>query len=65
MNTILNNIFSILFFLSYADALDLLASRKIDVKPLITHNYKLEDTVQAFETSKSGQNVVKVMIHCN
>ncbi|XP_016915222.2 sorbitol dehydrogenase [Apis cerana] len=49
----------------YADALDLLASRKIDVKPLITHNYKLEDTVQAFETSKSGQNVVKVMIHCN
>ncbi|XP_017795790.1 PREDICTED: sorbitol dehydrogenase-like isoform X2 [Habropoda laboriosa] len=50
----------------YADALDLLATRKIDVKPLITHNYKMEDTVQAFETAKSGQSdVVKVMIHCN
>ncbi|KAF3420375.1 hypothetical protein E2986_01173, partial [Frieseomelitta varia] len=50
----------------YADALNLLATEKIDVKPLITHNYKLEDTVQAFETSKSGQaDVVKVMIHCN
>ncbi|XP_050575501.1 sorbitol dehydrogenase-like isoform X1 [Bombus affinis] len=50
----------------YGDALDLLTSKKIDVKPLITHNYKLEETVQAFETSKSGQdNVVKVMIHCN
>ncbi|XP_076249409.1 sorbitol dehydrogenase [Calliopsis andreniformis] len=50
----------------YADALDLLASNKIDVKPLITHNYKLEETVQAFETSKSGKDdVIKVMIHCN
>lgn len=49
----------------YADALDLLASKKIDVKPLITHNYKMEETVQAFETSKSGQGVIKVMIHCN
>lgn len=57
--------FFVLFF-SYGDALNLLTSKKIDVKPLITHNYKLEETVQAFETSKSGQdNVVKVMIHCN
>lgn len=49
----------------YADALDLLASGKINVKPLITHNYKLEDTVKAFETSKSGHSdVIKVMIHC-
>ncbi|CAK9804355.1 Sorbitol dehydrogenase [Anthophora plagiata] len=50
----------------YSDGLELLATRKIDVKPLITHNYKIEDTVQAFETSKSRQSdVVKVMIHCN
>ncbi|XP_015440363.1 PREDICTED: sorbitol dehydrogenase-like isoform X1 [Dufourea novaeangliae] len=50
----------------YADALDLVATGKVDVKPLITHNYKLEDTLAAFETSKSGQgNVIKVMIHCN
>ncbi|XP_029043566.1 sorbitol dehydrogenase-like [Osmia bicornis bicornis] len=49
----------------YSDALDLLATNKIDVKPLITHNYKIEETVEAFETSKSGQGVIKVMIHCN
>lgn len=59
---------SILFFwfCSYADALDLVASGKINVKPLITHNFKLEETVKAFDTSKSGQDgVIKVMIHCN
>lgn len=57
--------FFVLFF-SYEDALDLVTSKKIDVKPLITHNYKIEETIQAFETSTSGQdNVVKVMIHCN
>ncbi|XP_076767191.1 sorbitol dehydrogenase [Xylocopa sonorina] len=50
----------------YADALDLVASRKIDVKPLITHNFKLEEVVEAFNVSKSAQgNVIKVMIHCN
>ncbi|XP_003703421.1 sorbitol dehydrogenase [Megachile rotundata] len=49
----------------YADALELLATGKIDVKPLITHNYKIEDTVEAFETAKSGQGVIKVMIYCN
>lgn len=51
-------------FRSYADTLDLLSARKIDVTPLITHHYKLEETVAAFETSKSGQGVIKVMIHC-
>lgn len=49
----------------YADALNLLVTKKIDVKPLITHNYKIEDTVAAFDTAKSGQiDVIKVMIHC-
>lgn len=49
----------------YADALNLLVTKKIDVKPLITHNYKMEDTVAAFDTAKSGQtDVIKVMIHC-
>ncbi|XP_076293970.1 sorbitol dehydrogenase isoform X2 [Lasioglossum baleicum] len=49
----------------YEDALNLLATKKIDVKPMITHNYKIEDTVAAFDISKSGQtDVIKVMIHC-
>lgn len=50
---------------SYKDALELVASGKVDVKPLITHNYKIEDTKQAFETSRTGAGgAIKVMIHC-
>ncbi|KAK2581769.1 hypothetical protein KPH14_002248 [Odynerus spinipes] len=49
----------------YADALELLASKKINVKPLITHNFKIEDTIGAFDKAKSGESgVIKVMIHC-
>ncbi|XP_011704210.1 PREDICTED: sorbitol dehydrogenase-like [Wasmannia auropunctata] len=49
----------------YSDALDLVATGKVNVKPLITHNYKLEETKQAFETSKTGAGgAIKVMIHC-
>lgn len=44
----------------------MVATKKIDVKPLITHNYTLEDTLKAFETSKSGAgNAIKVLIHAN
>lgn len=50
---------------SYSDALDLVASGKVNVKPLITHNYKIEDTMKAFETSRTGAGgAIKVMIHC-
>ncbi|XP_024881752.1 sorbitol dehydrogenase-like, partial [Temnothorax curvispinosus] len=49
----------------YNDALNLVASGKVDVKPLITHNYKIEETKQAFETSRTGAGgAIKVMIHC-
>jgi L-iditol 2-dehydrogenase len=37
----------------------------IDVKPLITHRFKLEDSVMAFETARTGAGgAVKVMIKC-
>jgi len=49
----------------YPLALDLIATGKVDVKPLITHHYKLEETLQAFETSRTGAGgAIKVMIHC-
>ncbi|XP_012234966.1 sorbitol dehydrogenase-like [Linepithema humile] len=49
----------------YDDALNLVASGKIDVKPLITHNYKIEESKEAFETSRTGAGgAIKVMIHC-
>jgi L-iditol 2-dehydrogenase len=49
----------------YDDALKLVASGKIDMKSLITHNYKIEETKEAFETSRTGAGgAIKVMIHC-
>lgn len=41
----------------------MIASGKINVKPLITHSYSLEDSVKAFEHVKDGKdNVIKVQI---
>ncbi|XP_047003168.1 sorbitol dehydrogenase-like [Schistocerca americana] len=50
----------------YPLALELVASGKANVKPLITHNFTLEQTPQAFETAISGSgNPIKIVIHCN
>jgi L-iditol 2-dehydrogenase len=35
----------------------------VNVKPLITHRFKLEEVVQAFEAAKSGDGI-KVIICC-
>jgi L-iditol 2-dehydrogenase len=49
----------------YPAALALVASGKVEVKRLITHRYKLEETLQAFETAKTGAGgAIKVMISC-
>lgn len=40
---------------SYPAALELVASGRIDVKPLITHTYTLEETLQAFQRAKTGE----------
>ena len=33
----------------------MMASGRVNVKPLITHTYKLEETLQAFERAKTGE----------
>ncbi|KAK3088525.1 hypothetical protein FSP39_020171 [Pinctada imbricata] len=43
--------------------IDMISMGRINVKPMITHHYKLEETIQAFNFAKSGQGV-KVMIDC-
>jgi len=49
----------------YSKAIDMVATGKVDVKPLITHRFKLEETVKAFETAKTGSGgAIKVMIKC-
>lgn len=47
----------------YPAALSLIASGRINVKPLITHRYTINESVQAFEMAESGQ-AIKVMIQC-
>lgn len=45
------------------EALDLIASGKVDVKKLITHRYSLIDSQKAFEHAHTGQNAMKIIIH--
>ncbi|KXJ17083.1 putative D-xylulose reductase A [Exaiptasia diaphana] len=54
------------FCYNYPAALAMVASGSINVKPLITHHFKLEDSLQAFETSRTqAGGAIKVVIHCN
>lgn len=51
---------------SYPTALEMIASGAVNVKPLVTHHFDLEETLNAFQTAndpKSG--AIKVMIKCN
>lgn len=45
-------------------AIAMLASGKVNVKPLVTHRFPLEQVVQAFETTRQGQGI-KVMLKCD
>ncbi|XP_072138852.1 sorbitol dehydrogenase-like [Mobula birostris] len=45
-------------------AIDMLASKAIDVKPVVTHRFLLEEAVKAFETTKKGVGI-KVMLKCD
>lgn len=54
------------FPISYPTALSMVASGRINVKPLVTHRFKLEETLKAFETAKAGaDHAIKVMIKCS
>jgi L-iditol 2-dehydrogenase len=44
----------------YPTAIDLIASGRVNVRPLITHTFSLEDYDEAFATAKSGKGI-KVM----
>ncbi|OWF50198.1 sorbitol dehydrogenase-like isoform X2 [Mizuhopecten yessoensis] len=48
---------------TWPTCLEMMSCGKIDVKPLITHMFSLEETLKAFETAKSGEGV-KVIIDC-
>ena len=49
----------------YPTAIELVRRGVIDVRPLITHRFPLEQSVEAFETARTGAGgAVKVMIKC-
>jgi len=51
---------------TYPKALALIASGKVDVKPLITHHFDFKDVIKAFETSRDmSGGAIKVCIHVN
>lgn len=45
-------------------AISMLASKSVNVKPLVTHRFPLEKAVEAFETSRQGVGL-KVMLKCD
>ncbi|KAF1799728.1 chaperonin 10-like protein [Mucor lusitanicus] len=48
---------------TYPTAVEMLASGKVDLKSLITHRYKFEDSIKAFEHVKEGrEGTIKVVI---
>ncbi|ELU06025.1 hypothetical protein CAPTEDRAFT_149787 [Capitella teleta] len=50
---------------SYPTALAMVASGAVNVKPLVTHHFPLEKTLDAFETALTGAGgAVKVVIDC-
>lgn len=57
--------FNFIPFYSYPAALSMIASGQVNVKPLVTHRFALEDSLKAFETAKDiNSKSIKVMIKC-
>ncbi|CAH1797257.1 unnamed protein product [Owenia fusiformis] len=50
---------------TYPTALAMVASGAVNVKPLVTHHFALEKTLDAFETARTGAGgAIKVVIDC-
>ena len=48
--------------LEFSEAITLLASRAVDLKPLITHRFALTDIAKAFEVQLDASASIKVII---
>lgn len=47
----------------YDRAFDMIASRRLDVRPLITHSYGLDAAIEAFETAESGAAIKVALLN--
>lgn len=50
------------FYSEYAQAVELINQSRIDVKPIITATYPLEDAIEAFEAASDRSRSVKVIL---
>lgn len=48
----------------FSTALDMVASGQVDVKPIITHIFTLEETMKAFRAAITGEGI-KIIIKCS
>lgn len=48
---------------NFDTAIDLISKDKIDLNPLVTHIFKIDQAVEAFEHAQKGKGVCKVLIH--
>jgi threonine dehydrogenase-like Zn-dependent dehydrogenase len=46
----------------FPDVIEMLSSGKVDVSPLISHHFELEDFMTALELARDPQRAAKVMI---
>ena len=46
----------------FPEALELVASRKVDVHPIITHTFGFDDFVKAFETAVDDESALKIQV---
>ena len=53
------------FTYEYPEALELLRTGKIDLHPMISHVFPLEEINEAFKTQMDTHNSVKVIVKCN
>ncbi|XP_076817847.1 sorbitol dehydrogenase-like [Clavelina lepadiformis] len=49
---------------TYPAAIHMLSSGQVNVKPLVTHRYPLEETEEAFSVTRAGEGI-KVMLKCD
>ncbi|KAL1494455.1 hypothetical protein ABEB36_010053 [Hypothenemus hampei] len=61
----INIIGSMRYANDYETAIDMVSRGKVDIKPIITHRFKLEDACDAFEFASKKEEQIKVLIHVN
>lgn len=54
------------FIFSYEQSIEMTKTGRVNVKPIISHRFTLENSIEAFETHKNKiGDPIKILIHCN